>query len=237
MKYLDLTLTGAAANLACEEALLEQAEAGGPECLRFWEASEPFVVLGYANRSARETRLAVCATRGIPVLRRITGGGTVVQMPGVFNYAVILRTDRPGFEGISQTNRLVLDQVVRAIETAGGPTVVRRGDTDLCLGDRKFAGNAQRRGRSALIFHGSILLDPDFALIDALLPAPSREPDYRAGRSHRDFLTTLPVSAEELKRGLRRVWGAAERLGAAPYPRIEELVAAKYARLEWNGKL
>lgn len=236
MKYLDLTLPSPAANLACEEALLELCEAGGPECLRFWVAREPFVVLGYANRIARETRLAVAEAQGIPVLRRISGGGTVVQGPGVFNYAVILSTDRPGLEGISQTNRYVLERVRAAVEAASGQAVVRRGDTDLCLAERKFSGNAQRRGRHALIFHGSLLIEPDFELMAALLPLPSRQPDYRAGRSHRDFLTALPVPMEWLKTRLRAAWHADEPLESVPHRRIAALVAQKYSQPAWNRK-
>src|ERR1017187_6759667 len=61
MKCLDLTLPGASANLACDEALLEACEdSPEEETLRFWEPRHYFVVLGYANRAALEVNVAAC---------------------------------------------------------------------------------------------------------------------------------------------------------------------------------
>ena len=68
-------------NLALDEALFELCEDGGPPSLRFWEPDRAFVVLGYTNRAAAEVNLQECQARSIPVLRRMTGGGTVFRPP------------------------------------------------------------------------------------------------------------------------------------------------------------
>ena len=61
MKFLDLTLTSPAENLACDEALLDCCEdRAEEEVLRFWEPREYFVVVGYANKVASEVNLAAC---------------------------------------------------------------------------------------------------------------------------------------------------------------------------------
>ncbi len=238
MRCLDLSLPTPAENLAADEALWEAVEAGGAEVLRFWEAPVPFVVLGYANRTAREVDLAACRARSIPVLRRVTGGGTVVQGPGCLNYTLALRLDHhAATASITGTNLWILNRHAAALTTLTGQPVRRRGDTDLAIGERKFSGNAQRRGRRALLYHGSLLLDFDLELISALLPAPSREPDYRAGRAHRDFLMNLRVPAEAVKAALRRVWGAEEAAADWPAARVAELVAGKYSQTGWNFRL
>src|SRR3954454_25007928 len=97
MKLFDLTLATPGENLACDEALLDACEEeGAGEVLRFWEPREYFVVLGYANEARREVDLEFCATRSIRVLRRCTGGGTVLQGPGSLNYTLVLRIgERP----------------------------------------------------------------------------------------------------------------------------------------------
>lgn len=235
MRCLDLSLPTPAENLAADEALWEAVEAGGAEVLRFWEAPVPFVVLGYANRAAREVDLATCRARSIPVLRRVTGGGTVVQGPGCLNYTLALRLDHhAATASITGTNLRILNRHAVALTALTGQPVRRRGDTDLAIGERKFSGNAQRRGRRALLYHGSLLLDFDLELITALLPAPSREPDYRAGRAHRDFLMNLHVPAGAVKAALRAVWDAREHAAVWPAARVAELVAGKYSRAEWN---
>ncbi|MCP5520336.1 MAG: lipoate--protein ligase family protein [Verrucomicrobiales bacterium] len=234
MKYLDLSLTAAAANLACDEVLLNECESGGPEVLRVWEPRDVSVVVGYANRVATEVRRERCRAAGIPVLRRLSGGGTVVQMPGVLNYTTVLRAERPEVAGIPETNAFVLDRVARAVGRMIGKPVIRQGDTDLCLGPRKFSGNAQRRLRRAILFHGAILLAADLDLMDELLRHPSREPAYRGGRGHREFVMNLGGSAAALKAALRSVWEASEPPGNAPYAAIDQLMATRYSLDDWN---
>ncbi len=92
MKHLDLTLPSPAENLACDEALLDwREENGGEEILRFWESPETFVVVGYANKIATEVNVENCRAKQIPIFRRCSGGGTVLQGAGCLNYALILR--------------------------------------------------------------------------------------------------------------------------------------------------
>ena len=94
MKYLDLTLPTPEENLACDEALLDGCDDGdGPEVLRFWEPQKHFVVVGYSNRVESEVNVAACSELGIPILRRCSGGGTVLQGPGCLDYSLILRID------------------------------------------------------------------------------------------------------------------------------------------------
>ena len=81
LRHLDLTLPTPAENLACDEALLDWCDGGASAegILRLWEAREPFIVLGYANHAAAAADLDACRAHGIPVLRRCSGGGAVLQ--------------------------------------------------------------------------------------------------------------------------------------------------------------
>ncbi|HZT21732.1 MAG TPA: lipoate--protein ligase family protein [Verrucomicrobiae bacterium] len=247
MNFLDLTLPSPAENLAGDEALLDWAEAGeGGPTLRFWESPEPFVVVGYANRVAAEVNVAACAARKIPVLRRCSGGGTVVQGPGCLNYALILPISPDGpFHNITQTNQFIMQRNGQAIEAAlraagrlpdGAPAVVVRGYTDLAWGNKKFSGNSQRRHKKFLLFHGAFLLRFDLELIAELLPMPSRQPAYRENRSHREFLRNLDLPPETVKAALRQVWNARTSLLRPPWERIAALTREKYSLREWNFK-
>src|SRR6185503_18456412 len=112
MNYLDFTLPTPAENLACDEALLDRAEsAGGPAFLRFWESPQPFVVLGYANKVAEEVNVEACRPLGVPILRRCSGGGTVLQGPGCLNYSLVLRSSDTGPQRtITEANRFVMQR-------------------------------------------------------------------------------------------------------------------------------
>jgi lipoate---protein ligase len=248
MKWLDLTLADPARNLACEEALLDQCEAQGREVLRVWEAAAPFVVLGYANRVDEWVDRAACQRLGVPILRRCSGGGAVVQAQGCLNYAVTLRAGENGPLGsITGANRWIMERQRRVIEHAlrsagaqhpAGPCLAGAvevcGDTDLAVRGRKCSGNAQRRKRQSLLFHGSILWGLDFALVGQCLRGPSRQPAYRDHRSHEDFMTNLPVSPAGLKESLRTIWEAEEPLETWPEAETAGLADEKYTSAQWN---
>jgi lipoate-protein ligase A len=236
MNLLDLTLPTPVENLALDEALLDSAEAGqGGEVLRFWESPEYFVVVGYANKVDVEVDRAACESKGIPILRRCSGGGTVLQGPGCLNYALILKIeDSPTLQTIPETNCFVMTRQKAALQTLLNDKVEIQGHTDLVVGDLKVSGNAQRRKREFLIFHGTFLLKFDLALMEKVLRKPSKEPAYRNNRSHGAFLANLLLSASQVKAAIQKTWGATKPLGKLP--RIEEL-ALKYASRNWNFKL
>jgi len=68
-------------------------EPEGPEVLRFWGPQKHFVVVGYSNASNARSMSRPAVNRAIPILRRCTGGGTVLQGPGCLNYSLILRIE------------------------------------------------------------------------------------------------------------------------------------------------
>lgn len=211
MKYLHLTRPTPAENLAVDEALLELAEQAGVECLRIWESATPFVVLGLSNRLSREVDATACERAGVPILRRVSGGGTVVQGPGCLSYALTLRIPDSGpLATITGTNLFVMETHRAALAELFQRPVSVQGHTDLETGGRKFSGNAQRRGRCALLFHGTILYAADLGLIDRLLRHPSREPDWRGRRTHDQFIGNVVAGREQLIAALRGAWRALE---------------------------
>ena len=257
MTCLDLTLPTPAENLACDEALLDYCEAGGAEgWLRFWEAESVFVVVGYANPVATEVNVPACERAGVPVFRRCSGGGTVLQGPGCLNYSLVLKIEPGGpLNGIASANRFIMERQRAAIQRLlGSETGLRnpppvpkpgsaarlevavQGHTDLAIHGRKFSGNAQRRRRHFLLFHGTFLLRFDLALVDTLLRMPARRPEYRRDRTHGDFLMNLDRTGAAVKRALREAWQADGPPGSVPRGSISKLARDKYVTPEWNFK-
>jgi lipoate---protein ligase len=254
MKFLNLKLPSPAAQLAGDEALLDWCENGhGGEILAFWEPRETFVVVGYANKVATEVNVENCRAKGIPIFRRCSGGGTVLQAPGGLNYALILQiTDDGPLRTITAANKFIMEKNRAAIEAVFKSEIRNpkseisvSGHTDLALVThhaarvtfQKFSGNSQRRKKNFLLFHGSFLLNFDLALVGEFLRMPSLQPDYRDRRSHDDFLVNLNLPAEKIKAALQKAWNATEELKTIPQSEIQELAAQKYSTDEWNFKL
>lgn len=251
MQRLDLPPLSAAENLAADEVLLDQCDTGlGEETLLFWEPCKTFVVVGYANKVASEVNVARCETTGVPIFRRCSGGGTVVQMPGGLNYSLILRVSEAGAtRNITSANQFIMAKNRAAIQTAvtslkPEAEIAVNGHTDLTFVTRhsslvifqKFAGNSQRRRKNFLLFHGTLLLNCDLALISELLLMPSLQPDYRASRPHEKFVTNLNLTAAQVKAALAKEWNAVEESKNLPLAEISKLAREKYSTREWNFK-
>jgi lipoate---protein ligase len=258
MQILNLTLPTPCENLACDEALLDWCEencgtgfqpvSDNQGILRFWESPETFVVAGYANKIATEVNVENCRAKQIPILRRCSGGGTVLQGAGCLNYALVLRiAENSPTAIISSANKFIMERNREAIESkvqSPKSKVEVRGHTDLALithhssliASRKFSGNSQRRRKNYLLFHGTFLLNFDLALVSEFLRMPPKQPDYRNNRDHDKFLTNLNLSSDKVKAALAKIWNANEKLSNPPLQQISKLAREKYSKREWNFK-
>ncbi len=170
---------------------------------RCWQIMKPVVVIGWHNAIAESVFQEVCRADRVDVLRRFSGGGAVVLGPGSLNYAVVLRlVSRPELANIEASVAFVLQTIVGALGVRG---LVPIGG-DLTLEGRKVSGSAQRRGRRALVQHGTLLYDFDDRLATRYLQEPTRRPPYRAARCHSEFMGNLPLSADEIRARLETAW-------------------------------
>jgi lipoate-protein ligase A len=239
MKLLAQSLRTPAENLALDEAILEQAEAGtGPsEVLRLWEPSSPFVVVGRSSRVAIEVNVEACQQARIPILRRCSGGAAVVTGPGCLMYSVVLAYRfRPALRILDQAHGFVLGVMCQALSGLA-TDVRRRGTSDLARGDRKFSGNSLRCKRDHLLYHGTILYDFPLDLISRCLAAPPRQPAYRRQREHAAFLDNFPANKDRLSQCIRAAWDATDLLEAWPAQKVSELLTDRYSQSTWNLRL
>jgi lipoate-protein ligase A len=237
VKALDLALPTPEENLACDEALLDLCDEGSEgEILRFWEPQEPFVVLGISGKTEAEVSVSACQKKGVPILRRCTGGGTVLQGPGCLNFSLILKIQPGPLSSLTGTTAFIMKRHREVLTSLLSGKIHVQGTSDLTQGAFKFSGNAQRRRKNALLFHGTFLLGLDIALVEELLPIPERKPAYRRQRSHKDFLMNLNVRSIQLKEALKKCWKAEGTLEAIPTEQIRKLAKEKYQDPAWNFK-
>lgn len=175
-------------NLAMDDTLARAAGEKGLRILRFWWGGPPAVVMGSSERPEQVVDEGACTRLGVEVLRRSTGGGAVLQTADVLNYSLV--APAPARLDLKGAFRLGTD-LICAILDVFGVIGVPEGTSDVAVAGRKISGNAQAWRWKALLVHGTLLVDFDTALAEAVLKHPPREPQYRRGRSHRDFLVSL----------------------------------------------
>jgi len=196
-------------NLAIDEEMTKAAAGDGRWSLRLWWGTDPTVVAGSSEKPEIVADLDACERLGVEVLKRSTGGGTVLQTPDVLNYSLTgpapVNFDVRGI--FASGARILIDALARL-----GVEAEARGISDVAVEGRKVSGNAMAKRWGGLLLHGTLIWDIDLELLEACLRHPPREPDYRQGRGHRAFLVTLKelgvaASRADLEQALLRAVG------------------------------
>ena len=162
-----------------------------PLVVKSFFPKKTFVVLGRSNQKEREVNIESAESDGIEVYRRYGGGGAVVLHSGCFVISVGVWV-KDYFRNDFYFHRLN-HAVGKLLEIIIGKSISygQKGISDLCIGDKKFGGTSLFRSRHYLLYQASILLDKKADLMERYLRHPSKEPDYRQGRNHREFLMGL----------------------------------------------
>ncbi len=179
--------------------------------------SPPAIVLGISGKPHEWINMNQVH---IPVIRRFSGGGCVVVDENTLFVTLIFNQEDTG---IALEPKPILQWTEQIWKPALPPSFALR-ENDYALGERKFGGNAQYITKHRFLHHSTLLWDFNPAHMQ-LLTMPPRVPDYRKGRTHKDFLCTLKehfASPEKVVEGLKNSLAQRYRLVDAT---VEELRA------------
>ncbi len=196
--------------------LLEAYRSSGSPVSRIYEPPGVTVVLGAAGKPETDLLLPALAADGVPQLRRRGGGGTVVLSPGQVVLALVTEVEHPfrNREYFGQIN----EWVIKALSSLGVREVQPAGISDLAIDGKKILGSSIYRTRLVLFYQASILVSNDLSLFSRYLAMPVRVPEYRAGRDHESFCTTLVREGYAL--AVTDVIGALDRVVTSALPAL-----------------
>jgi len=250
-------------NMALDEALLENCRQGGFAegtfpVLRIYGWSVPTLSLGRFQDALTAVDQDFCRERGIPVVRRPTGGAAVLHDREV-TYCLVGPTPEPPFAGsLLESYRRIASGIAAGLSLLGvepdsrsvAPQLPRASRPEQCFArassyeitfeGRKVVGSAQVRRRGASLQHGSILLDADPELFDEA--TGGRRGERRGWTTLRLLMGRKPAFEEvalALARGLGEVfqarWAVAET--TPPEERFAgQLRASKYLNAHWTAR-
>jgi len=168
--------------LAIEEALLRTDD--GNWCL-INEGSTPAVVMGISGKLEEH----VDSTVGIPIIRRFSGGGTVVVDASTFFVTFIFQKEELDLGHCPRRVMSWTEELYRPVFDSL-PLNFRLVENDYVIGERKIGGNAQYFTKNRWLHHTTFLWDYNKEHM-SLLKMPPKAPAYRQSRHHEEFLTTL----------------------------------------------
>lgn len=172
-----------------------------------WRPAFPAIVIGRGNRAESSVFLDRAAADGIPVFQRPTGGEAVVLSPATLVISARkIGADQPSSRSIFHRFN---ERVVAALTRMGAVGLSLRGISDIAIDGRKILGSSMYRNRERVYYHAVLNVAEPADSMERYLRPPARQPDYRAGRSHREFVTSLraagyPLDPERLQAELQR---------------------------------
>jgi lipoate---protein ligase len=196
---------------------------------RVWVPGGNVVVLGNSQDAERELNMEAVIRDGIPVHKRMSGGGAVLLSPGCLCLGLRFakRKELSIHDYFAKASALISEVVLERLglelrlrgtsdlactPSPGGHPGIVSGLAEVGMGvdgsmERKVAGSSLYMPRDYVLYLTSILVDPDFSDIGRYLAHPSKEPDYRAGREHAAFLGALgPLSGKNVRAGDMTDW-------------------------------
>lgn len=228
--------TDPAFNLALEELLA--AEYPG-EFLMLWR-NGPSIIVGRNQNTLAEIDADIVRARGIPVVRRTTGGGAVYHDLGNINYTIAKNGRLTGGDAFAECAQVV----VAALRKMGAPAEFS-GRNDIIVDGRKVSGSAKRVLAERTLFHGTMLFDTDLSVLETVLRPDTEKIRSKGIKSVRSRVMNLREifpgwHMDDFRHAFRSALLAELKLeGASPLPesfapRAEELADRRYRTREWN---
>ncbi len=151
------------------------------------EGSTPAIVMGISGKKEELVDCSLAAHREIPLIKRFSGGGTVIVDHNTLFITFICQKKIHPFPAYPEPIMKWTEDFYRS--ALGIPAFQLR-ENDYVIKDRKFGGNAQYIKKDRWLHHTSILWDYSPENMQLLLH-PKKTPPYRAGRPHQEFLCKL----------------------------------------------
>ena len=230
MKKIAVKGRDPAHNLAFEEYIAKSTEGG---VLIVWRDS-PAVVCGRFQNVFRETDVIEAKDRGVPVLRRITGGGTVYHDEGNVNVSLIVDKSEDGIDTLLLPNLLA-----GALGKIGVNAEVSDA-SDVTVNGKKISGSARAAAGGREIHHATLLFDADLDALHALTSSVSGGAFVSGGIVSRkspvaNISSFLPgISTDEFIEKIKTVLGGADGWLTEDDFDLSEVSGGKYLSPDWT---
>ncbi len=154
-----------------------------------WQPDKSYLVLGQSNKIETSLITEKVESDNIIVLKRPSGGETVILTPNTLVISAVFIN--PELKRPHQYFMVFNNLIIKGLLNAGINHVVHKGISDLAIGDKKIVGSSIYHKKDKLFYHAVLNVAESNENIEKYIRHPIREPDYRKGREHGEFVTSL----------------------------------------------
>jgi lipoate-protein ligase A len=225
--------------------LLDQDGQRGPT-LRFWEWTEPALVLGSHQALANEIDVAAARDLGFTIARRMSGGGTMIVEPGrTVTYSLYVPESIVSALSFVESFAFLDGWAVACLRALGVPADYRP-INDIVSPEGKIGGAAQARRRGFVLHHTAIAHRMDTAVVRRLIrigrPRVSPRGVRSAEKSVSPLERWLPLDRDAVVAALAACFSAHHttrpgKLHAVELAAATELAERKYSTWDWIDRI
>lgn len=156
-------------NMGVDRAIVQAASKGeSPPTLRLYSWNAPAVTVGYFQKVSETVNTDYCKENNIPVIRRITGGGTVLHSSEITYSFITPLKNSPVPYDIESSFKTIINPIIISLKFVGIDAAFKPVNDIVACG-KKISGSAQTRQHGVLLQHGTIITDIDENLFSGSL--------------------------------------------------------------------
>ncbi len=246
IRFVPLISARPEVQMAIDEATMRaRMEGKVPDTVRLYTFSPSSVTMGRFQSVRHDVDLDEARKLGIPVVRRITGGGSVFHDEfGEITYSVVMwQGHHPALKSIETSYRYLAGPLVDALKELGLDARFS-GLNDIIANGKKISGSAQTRRKGVILQHGTFMYATRVGILGKVLRASKEKLRNKGVSSIWERVTTLEREGIKLSR-----WGAYKLLKKSFFKAFEleegelteyelelseKLVEERYGNREWN---
>lgn len=162
-----------------------------------WQPNKTYLVLGRSNQGEEAIDIKQATKDGVEILKRPSGGETVLLSSNMLVISTLIAIQ----QGLKPKDYFVKanDEIIKTLSKFGVNNLSTKGISDISIGEKKILGSAIYKTPNAYFYHAILNIKEDISLISKYIKHPKREPDYRKGRTHSDFVTSLWMEGYQIE--------------------------------------
>jgi len=162
-----------------------------------WRPDKTHIILGRSNRIAEDSvHVNKAIENGVEIYKRPSGGEAVILTRNTLVISVKLPIDNT-----IKTHhyfKLMNNSIIAALTELGTKQLSNKGISDISIGMKKILGSSIYRKQKTIFYHAVLNVSEPIETISMYLKHPKKEPDYRGGRDHHEFVTSLKQEGYEI---------------------------------------
>ncbi|WP_087035271.1 lipoate--protein ligase family protein [Thermococcus litoralis] len=202
MRFIPLIVARPEVQMAIDEAIMRaRIEEKVEDTVRLYVFKPSSITIGRFQSVEHDVNLDKCRELNIPVVRRITGGGSVFHdQYGEITYSVIIGEDfHESLKNIERSYRFLAAPLVRALEELGISSGFS-GLNDIVANGKKISGSAQTRRKGIILQHGTFMYATRLEVLASVLKVSRKKLQDKGVSSIWERVTTLEREGIKLSR-------------------------------------